>query len=89
LLLIAGPVLKPMFPSHVGLWIHPQGFELATTNATSPARIAHPGREVLGWWIIPICLAAGALLVFGMTLFLRRLLRFVPTAARRMAGLVY
>jgi uncharacterized membrane protein len=80
---IACALLKPFFPTHIGLWIHPHGIELATPNAARDL-----GPELLGWWIIPIGLLAGALFVIGTTVFLRWMLRFAPSASRRIASLV-
>lgn len=66
-------MMKPFFPDLVGAWVGEHGFTIGMTDA--------PGRqEVLGWWIIPIGLVVGSLLVVATTRFLRWTLRF---AARR------
>ncbi|MBC6982084.1 DUF1700 domain-containing protein [Caulobacter sp. 17J80-11] len=46
-------VLKPFFPTHVGLWLDPFSFG-AWVNTATPA-----GPEVLGWWTIPVGLVLG------------------------------
>lgn len=51
-------LLKPVFPSRIGLWhvpdTDPYSFSMGWQNLPAD-------REYLGWWIIPICLAAGSL----------------------------
>jgi len=62
---IATALLKPIFPNNVGLWVH-EGFSL---GAQFPAP---PGVTPLGgYWIIPICLVLGLLIL----LFTHRLAR--------------
>jgi uncharacterized membrane protein len=67
-------VMKPIFPDHVGAWLGDGGFSMGL-EVPAPHRT-----EVLGWWIIPIGLVAGTLLLIATTRFLRWMLRF---AARR------
>jgi hypothetical protein len=68
--LILCALLKPFFPRNAGLWAIPDGagdsaisLRLGMTN--SPV----DGRELLGWWIIPIGLAVGCTLVILTTRF--------------------
>jgi hypothetical protein len=68
--LIACALLKPLFPKNIGLWIHPHGVELATPNGRDL------GPELMGWWIIPTAFVVGILMVVGVTMLLRWMLRF-------------
>lgn len=72
-------VLKPFVPDRVGLWWGPDSLSLGTRDSASPAV------ELLGWWIIPVGLLAGTVLVILTTRLLRFLLRFAkfgrPTTA--------
>jgi len=68
-------LLKPFMPAQIGLWIRGNGFTLGAVDA--------PGaNELLGWWIIPVGLIAGAVLLVCTTHALRWLLRY---AVRRPA----
>lgn len=69
-------LLKPIFPSRIGLWHvpdeDPYNFSLGWQNLPAD-------HEYLGWWLIPICLGLGALCLwltyrFGLA-SLRRLRR--------------
>src|SRR6185369_3845092 len=46
-------LLKPIFPSQIGAWSDGTNFSIGTINS------AH-ATEVLGWWLIPVCLLASA-----------------------------
>jgi uncharacterized membrane protein len=76
-LMLSG-LCKLIWPHEVGAWVGPGEFNIGT-NA-SPA--AH---DVLGWWLVPIGLGLGALVVVGTTRLLRWTLRFArirrPTGA--------
>lgn len=77
--LIVCAILKPFFPSYIGLWINPHGVLLG-------AEIPKPqGQELLQWWIIPYGLGVGIAFILGTTVLLRWMLRFLPRASRRMA----
>jgi hypothetical protein len=55
--------VKPFARSNAGLWRTPEGggaYSLAL-GVTSHVR-SHQGQELLGWWIIPIGVAAGLIL---------------------------
>ncbi len=66
-------LMKPFLPDHVGAWMGHGSFSIGVSDT--------PGQnDVLGWWLIPIGLVAGLLLVIATTRFLRWMLRF---AARR------
>ncbi len=79
LVLVACAILKPFFPSHIGLWVNEHGVQLATP--TSQAL----GSELLGWWAVPIYLFLGALAVVATTWFLRWMLRFASRPPRASA----
>jgi len=72
-------VAKPFLPDRVGLWWGPGEYGLGVRDAAPPAT------ELLGWWIIPVGLLAGTVLVILTTRLLRFLLRFAkfgrPSAA--------
>lgn len=60
--------LKPFHPQTAGLWIFPNGpgdheISLRLGFVSSPA----DGRELLGWWIVPIGFAVGFWLIFLTT----------------------
>jgi uncharacterized membrane protein len=71
---LVSALMKPIFPDHVGAWLGDGGFSMGMM-VPAPHRT-----EILGWWIIPIGLVAGTLLIIATTRFLRWMLRF---AARR------
>ena len=59
-------VLKPIFPHNVGLWVH-EGVSLGA-HFPAPPGVAPLG----GYWIIPICLFVGLLLLIVTHKFARR-----------------
>jgi uncharacterized membrane protein len=63
-------VLKPLHPQTAGLWILPDGagdFMISLRLGFGSVPLA--GREVLGWWIVPIGLVVGCGLVMLTTRF--------------------
>ncbi|MDB5431746.1 MAG: hypothetical protein JWP35_2862 [Caulobacter sp.] len=66
---------KPFDPSHVGLWIHPFEFGMVYSDVA-------PGRDVLGWWFIPLAFALGLLSFVAAGLVLRFGARKVARRAR-------
>jgi uncharacterized membrane protein len=72
-------VMKPIWPQRIGLWVSDHRFSMGDMVD----RGAH-AQELLGWWIIPIGLVCGVVLILLTTLLLRWLLRFAlpPRAAR-------
>jgi hypothetical protein len=63
-------VLKPFHPQTAGLWLIPGpagDLEVSLRLGFGSAPIG--GREVLGWWIVPIGLVAGCLMVIMTTSF--------------------
>ena len=71
-------VLKIIWPHEVGAWVGPGKFSIGTNSSLG----AH---DVLGWWLVPVGLGLGALVVMGTTRLLRWTLRFArirrPTGA--------
>lgn len=63
-------ILKPFLPSQVGLWLDPPAFTLGVLTAAPRG-----GRELLGWWIVPIGWILGPLLLIGTTRLVQWLLR--------------
>ena len=67
--LMLSAIAKVISPHEVGAWLHGGSFSIGTTS--------DPGaREILGWWLVPLGLSVGALVVFGTTRLLRWTLRF-------------
>lgn len=70
---------KMVAPGQIGAWVSPGSFSIGTT--TSPG--AH---DVLGWWLVPVGLAVGAIALVATTWVLRwslgfaKLRRPLPTA---------
>jgi len=68
-------LLKPFMPTQVGAWLDPDGgFTVGTVSQHSAAH------EVLGWWLIPVALCAGAVSLVATTRILRWLLRWATRA---------
>jgi len=67
--LMLSAIAKVISPDRVGAWVGGGHFVIGT--------VLDPGaRDVLGWWLVPVGLAAGALIVFGTSRLLRWTLRF-------------
>jgi uncharacterized membrane protein len=67
--LILSALAKFVWPARVGAWVGGGRFVIGTLFV--------PGaRDVLGWWLVPIGLTLGALIVLGTTRLLRWTLRF-------------
>ena len=73
--LVATALIKPFAPRHAGLWMsgHGDTFSLNLGVMGSPAT----GQELLGWWIIPIGVVLGGLLLWLTWRFNRAALRGV------------
>jgi hypothetical protein len=55
LVLVLCALLKPIHPQTAGLWIYPTGGDDTTISLRLGFGSAPPdGRDVLGWWIVPI-----------------------------------
>ncbi len=66
-LLVIAALVKPFAPSHVGYFV----------NATPG-----PPHDVLGWWIVPLSLTGGTLLLILTTLAIRAFLRLSQRVQR-------
>jgi uncharacterized membrane protein len=75
-LILAG-VGKIFAPSQIGAWVGLHSFDIGVNNDPS-------AREVLGWWLVPVGVVGGSLLMMATTRALRWTLRFArirkPTA---------
>ncbi len=67
--LIVSAVAKIFSPHTVGAWLSPGSFNIGTNS--DPA-----AREVLGWWLLPVGIVSGVLIVLVTTRVLRWTLRF-------------
>jgi uncharacterized membrane protein len=54
-------LLKPFFPANTGLWVGPDQFAFSFRMGATMSNPASPVHEVLGWWLIPVCLTLGSL----------------------------
>ena len=67
---LACALLKPFMPHNIGMWLDPPAFSLGYISPES--RI---GRELLGWWIVPLGFVMGSLLLILTTRLVQRLIR--------------
>ena len=68
-------LLKPSFPHNTGLWVGPDQFNLSFRMGMTMANPTPPVHEVLGWWLIPLCLIIGSLSLALTTKLLQFLFR--------------
>jgi uncharacterized membrane protein len=68
-------LLKPFFPKYTGLWVGPNEFSFSLRMGATMTNPSSPVRELLGWWLIPVCLVLGALSLAGTTKLIQFLLR--------------
>jgi uncharacterized membrane protein len=54
-------LIKPFFPANTGLWVGPDQFNFSFRMGATMTNPASPVHEVLGWWLIPVCLTIGSL----------------------------
>ena len=54
-------LMKPFFPRNTGLWVGPDQFAFNFRMGATMTNPASPVHEVLGWWLIPVCLVIGSL----------------------------
>jgi uncharacterized membrane protein len=57
---ILSALLKPFFPARTGLWYFPASGDSTISLRLGVTGSAVNGKELLGWWIVPIGLAAGS-----------------------------
>jgi uncharacterized membrane protein len=73
---LVGAIMKVIRPERVGLWIGPHTWNLSMGYLTVAERARDHAHEVLGWWLIPVMLIVGPLILILTTLILRWTLRF-------------
>ncbi len=49
-------LIKPFFPANTGFWVGPDQFSFSFRLGATMTNPASPVHEVLGWWLIPVCL---------------------------------
>jgi uncharacterized membrane protein len=78
-------LIKPFFPAYTGLWVGPDQFAFNFRMGATMTNPASPVHEVLGWWLIPVCLVIGSLSLAVTTKLLQFLMgrfhRKVPFAS--------
>ncbi len=67
-------LLKPLFPRNTGLWVGPGVFDFSFRMGFRgyPAGTVH---EVLGWWLIPVCVVAGSLTIVATSKLIQLLMK--------------
>lgn len=73
---LACAIWKPFHPDRVGLWVGPHRFNLSLGMLTAAEQAHDQAREILGWWLIPIGLTVGPLILILTTMILRWMLQF-------------
>jgi uncharacterized membrane protein len=68
-------LLKPFLPKYTGLWVGPGEFSFSVRMGATMTNPASPVHELLGWWLIPVCLVLGSLSLAGTTKLIQFLLR--------------
>jgi uncharacterized membrane protein len=68
-------LMKPLFPHNAGLWVGPGEFGLSFRMGATQTNPASPVHEVLGWWLIPVCLVFGSLSLVLTTKLIQFLFR--------------
>jgi uncharacterized membrane protein len=54
-------LIKPFFPENTGFWVGPDQFSFSFRVGATMTNPASPVHEVMGWWLIPVCLTIGSL----------------------------
>jgi hypothetical protein len=84
--LVACALLKPIHPLTAGLWLIPNGADYEISIRLGFGSVPPGGRDLLGWWIVPIGMAVGCGLFFLTARFglwsIRRLRRTSPIGTR-------
>ena len=68
-------LLKPFFPQYTGFWVGPGQFSFSFRMGATMTNPQPPVHEVLGWWLIPVCLLVGSLSLALTTKLLQFLFR--------------
>ena len=67
-------LMKPFFPANTGLWVGPEQFNFSFRMGATMTNPAAPVHEILGWWLIPVCLTMGSLSLVVTTKLLQFLM---------------
>jgi len=85
--LVCCALLRPIHPRTAGLWMIPNGTDYEISLRLGFGSVPAGGKDVLGWWIVPIGLVLGIGFFFLTALFglwsIRRLRRTSPIDALR------
>ncbi len=73
---LVGAILKLIRPERVGLWIGPHTWNLSMGYLSPAERVREHAHEVLGWWLIPVMLIVGPLVLIVTTVIVRWALQF-------------
>ncbi len=68
-------LMKPFFPANTGLWVGPDQFAFNFRMGATMTNPNPPVHEVLGWWLIPVCLVLGSLSLVLTTKLIQFLFR--------------
>ena len=69
-LLLLAAALKPLLPEQTGLWVGPGKFYVGILASPDS------GRELLGWWAIPVFAITGVVLFWGANQAMMMLIRW-------------
>ena len=75
-------IIKPLAPAHTGVWLQDGVVVSSGALVVVPPPPAH---EVLGWWLIPIALVLGTLVILVTTLMIRFSLKLSLSWQTRLA----
>lgn len=67
-------LIKPFFPANTGFWVGPDQFSFSFRMGATMTNPASPVHEVMGWWLMPVCLTIGSLSLVLTTKLLQFLL---------------
>jgi hypothetical protein len=73
--LLSAHLAATQIPQHTGLWVGPGEFNFSFRMGATMTNPASPVHELLGWWLIPVCLVIGSLSLAGTTKLIQVLLR--------------
>jgi uncharacterized membrane protein len=68
-------LMKPILPAYTGFWVGPNQASFSIRMGGTMTNPASPVHEVLGWWLIPVCLVLGSLSLALTTKLLQFLMR--------------
>ena len=68
-------LMKPILPAYTGFWVSPNQAAFSIRMGATMTNPSAPVHEVLGWWLIPVCLVLGSLSLSLTTKLLQFLMR--------------